>query len=270
MMTDWRRLFRLASRRQLPPAAPGEHAGGGVPPFMGNETRDATFGATSPPPTVPVNPKTSVARVPGVEKLDKADLTALAKAASTLGIPVDWLATVISFETGGTFSPTVRNKAGSGAFGLIQFMPTTASNMLKLDKDAAVAKGLAMNFKTQLEKMVVPYLKPHMPFKTLDDVYLAIFYPAAKGKAADAVIASTPSKVYTQNAGFDAGGKGYITKADITSRVRKVYSNATSLPRIVIATALWMQLFVSLGLLGVVTYELATKTDVLPFGKGKA
>lgn len=32
----------------------------------------------------------------------------------------------MAFETGRTFDPAVRNAAGSGAVGLIQFMPATA------------------------------------------------------------------------------------------------------------------------------------------------
>ena len=41
----------------------------------------------------------TVTRVPGIEKLSAAQLRALDAAANKLGIPVDWLATVISFET---------------------------------------------------------------------------------------------------------------------------------------------------------------------------
>src|SRR5690606_871732 len=36
------------------------------------------------------------------------------------------LMTAMAFETGETFSPSVMNAAGSGAVGLIQFMPSTA------------------------------------------------------------------------------------------------------------------------------------------------
>ena len=36
---------------------------------------------------------------------------------------------VMSFETGGTFDPGIRNAAGSGATGLIQFMPSTAAGL---------------------------------------------------------------------------------------------------------------------------------------------
>lgn len=44
-----------------------------------------------------------------------------------LGIPdPSYLMACIAFETGETFSPAIKNSAGSGAVGLIQFMPSTA------------------------------------------------------------------------------------------------------------------------------------------------
>ena len=46
--------------------------------------------------------------------------------AGRIGTRPEYLLAVMSFETGGTFSPGVRNAAGSGATGLIQFMPATA------------------------------------------------------------------------------------------------------------------------------------------------
>lgn len=43
-----------------------------------------------------------------------------------LEISPDFLMACMAFESGETFSPAVRNAAGSGATGLIQFMPSTA------------------------------------------------------------------------------------------------------------------------------------------------
>ena len=40
-----------------------------------------------------------------------------------------WLMSCMAFESGETFSPSVRNAAGSGATGLIQFMPSTAKDL---------------------------------------------------------------------------------------------------------------------------------------------
>ena len=120
--------------------------------------------------------------VPGVQNLTASQIDAVNSAAVKLGMDPDWLFTVISFETGGSFSPTVRNAAGSGAFGLIQFMPSTARNLLgTATNDEAVRKGMAMSFNEQLEKMVIPYLRGPK-YKSVEDVYLKIFYPVAMGK----------------------------------------------------------------------------------------
>ena len=193
----------------------------------------------------------TVTRVPGIEKLSAAQLRALDAAANKLGIPVDWLATVISFETAGTFSPTKRNMAGSGAFGLIQFMPSTAKWLLNAPtNDEAVRRGMAMSFEEQLQKMVIPYLQPHAKrFKLLSDVYLAIFYPVAMGKNADYVIGTAPGAVYTQNKGFDKTGKGYITRADVTRTIDNLSISAARNPRVAINSATpWGQVAVGASL----------------------
>src|SRR3546814_174031 len=48
--------------------------------------------------------------------------------AEELGLNPDDLMACIAWESGETFSPSIKNMAGSGATGLIQFMPTTAGN----------------------------------------------------------------------------------------------------------------------------------------------
>lgn len=164
----------------------------------------------------------SILAVRGIEKLSQSQLDALVRTADSLGIDPDWLATVMSFETGGSFSPTVRNAAGSGAFGLIQFMPSTARGILKTaTNEEAVRIGTGMSFEEQLEKMVIPYFRGRT-MRNLNDVYLQVFYPAAAGKGDDYVVGASPSAVYRQNQGFDREGKGYITRSDITRTINSV------------------------------------------------
>lgn len=167
-----------------------------------------------------------ILKVPGIEKISASERAALVAAANKLGINPDWLATVISFETAGTFSTSIVNRAGSGAFGLIQFMPQTARNILKTaTTEEAVRIGKSMTFTEQLTRMVIPYFSGRK-MTSLEDVYLAVFYPAAMNKAGSWIIGATPSAVYTQNAGFDKSGKGYITRDDVTSRLRSLYQSA--------------------------------------------
>lgn len=200
--------------------------------------------------------KPTVLRVPGIEKVSKGNLVALNNAAKAIGIPVDWLATVISFETGGSFSPSQPNKAGSGAVGLIQFMPSTAASILKV-KDPHLAQFMTKNmtFKEQLQKMVVPYFKGGV-YNTLNDVYLKVFYPAAMNKSANFVVGSAPSAVYNQNAAFDRDSKGYITRSDITRTINGVYDKASLLPPIVISTLIWSQVITGLAVAGAALYAL--------------
>ena len=46
--------------------------------------------------------------------------------AANLQTDPNFLMACMAFESGETFSPSIKSKAGSGATGLIQFMPTTA------------------------------------------------------------------------------------------------------------------------------------------------
>lgn len=168
----------------------------------------------------------SILKVRGIERLSSAELKALVSTAKALGINPDWLATVISFESAGSFSPSKLNAAGSGAFGLIQFMPFVAQNILKTSsKEEAARIGKSMSFTEQLQRMVIPYFKGRT-MNSLEDVYLQVFYPAAAGKADDWIVAREGTAVYRQNAGFDKERKGYITKRDITSTIRSVQNAA--------------------------------------------
>lgn len=190
----------------------------------------------------------TVLSVPGIENLNGSQLRALRKAADELGIQPDWLATVISFETGKTFSPSIVNQAGSGAFGLIQFMPSTAKAILKTSTNhEATVIGKLMTFNQQMTKMVIPYLKPFKGrMNSLNDVYLAIFYPAAMNKESGFVIGSSPSAVYTQNAGFDKSGKGYVTRADVTSTITNLYNSSHNRERTKIPSGIFGQIFAGL------------------------
>ena len=47
------------------------------------------------------------------------------------------------------------------------------------------------------------------------DIYILNFYPAAINKPRDYVIASTGSKIYSQNAGLDVDKNGKITVQDV-------------------------------------------------------
>jgi len=137
-----------------------------------------------------------------------------------LGIPdPSYLMACIAFETGETFSPAIKNSAGSGAVGLIQFMPSTAKAL-----GTTTAALATMTGEDQLE-FVWKYLRDYRGrLKTLGDVYGAILWPAMIGKPDDYVVFdrnNTKSpKLYSQNRGLDYNKDGKITKAEVVAKVQ--------------------------------------------------
>jgi len=155
------------------------------------------------------------------------NLMAVVKCCINLGWPIQTnlsnLLTCIAFETGRTFSPSVKNAAGSGAVGLIQFMPSTAK-----DLGTTTAALAAMTFMEQM-KYVEMYFRPYAKkVRTLEDLYLAIFMPKLIGATLQTIVFSQGSVGYDQNKGFDATKKGYINVFDITDRIRKMSDEGMS------------------------------------------
>ena len=78
----------------------------------------------------------------------------------------------MAFETGGTFDPAEKNKAGSGATGLIQFMPETAKGL------GTTTDELAKMTRTEQMKYVEKFLSDKgIEGKGLSDVYMAVLFP---------------------------------------------------------------------------------------------
>lgn len=136
---------------------------------------------------------------------------------SELGIAADHLMAAMAFESGETFRADVKNAAGSGATGLIQFMPATARAL-----GTTVEKLAAMTPEDQLN-YVYKYFKPYAGrLRTLSDLYMAILWPRAVGKPESYVLWTRESAptTYRQNAGLDADRNGAITKAESAGKVQ--------------------------------------------------
>lgn len=124
-----------------------------------------------------------------------------------------WLMTCMAFETGRTFSANVRNAAGSGAVGLIQFMPTTAKWLGTTTENLAL-----LSAESQLY-YVGKYFATWAPrIHSLTDMYMAILLPKYIGQPDDAVLFSDGVS-YRQNAGLDANRDGKVTKGEAAARV---------------------------------------------------
>jgi Transglycosylase SLT domain len=126
-----------------------------------------------------------------------------------LGFDPSWLMACMQFESG--LDPAKRNPA-SGATGLIQFMPSTASGL-----GTSVDALAAMSAEQQLE-YVGNYFAPFKgKIQTFADCYMAILWPKAVGAMDVYIIFGGGSAAYEQNKALDIGSKGYVTKGDAAS-----------------------------------------------------
>ncbi|HRH76782.1 MAG TPA: transglycosylase SLT domain-containing protein, partial [Cellvibrionaceae bacterium] len=166
----------------------------------------------------PPSPATTVKQIAWGAKVSKAFKLRAVEIANDLGVTVDYLMAAMAFETGASFSPSIKNAAGSGAVGLIQFMPSTAKAL-----GTTSDKLAKMSAVEQLEYVKKYFTPMKGKLKTLEDVYMAILYPAAVGKSEDYALFSEGSKTYEQNKGFDANKDGVITVAEVSFKVRGMY-----------------------------------------------
>lgn len=129
----------------------------------------------------------------------------------------DWLMACMAFESAETFRADIRNAAGSGATGLIQFMPSTAKGLGTTTDDLA-----AMTPEDQLS-FVYHYFKPYKGrLQNLGDMYMAILWPRGVGKPDEWVLWDAESRptTYRQNAGLDENEDRQITRGEAVAKVR--------------------------------------------------
>jgi len=125
----------------------------------------------------------------------------------------------MSFETGGSFSPSQKNMAGSGATGLIQFMPSTAKGLGTSTQELSkMNRAQQMKY---VEKHFDTFLKSGGSGYSMSDLYMSILYPAAVGKDEDYVMFRKGTIQYTQNKGLDKNNDGVITKAEAAAKASK-------------------------------------------------
>lgn len=126
----------------------------------------------------------------------------------------------MAFESARTFSPSIKNQAGSSGRGLIQFMEATARD-LGTTTDA-LARMTAVD---QLEYVYAYFTKYrwHERVRCLEDMYMAILMPKYISSPLGTVLFNDGTKAYTQNRGLDADQDGRITKAEAAAKVRAVY-----------------------------------------------
>jgi hypothetical protein len=132
---------------------------------------------------------------------------------TNLNIDPSWLMSVMGFETGYTFSPSIKNP-GSSATGLIQFVSSTAKSM-----GTSTTQLARMTAVQQLDYVEKYFNQYKGKINNLGDCYMAVFWPVAIGKPDSYVIATSPSSVYNSNSGLDVNYDGKITRGEAVARV---------------------------------------------------
>ena len=105
-------------------------------------------------------------------------------------------------------------------------MPKTAKGLgTTTDKLSKMSQVEQMKY---VENFLKPYLSKSKRPKTgwsLEDMYMAVFYPKAVGKKNSTVLFKKGTTAYKQNIGLDplikGKRKGYITKGMAAAKVRK-------------------------------------------------
>lgn len=137
--------------------------------------------------------------------------------AQRIGTRPEYLMAVMSFETGGTFNPALRN--GIGATGLIQFLPSTARGL------GTTTDQLAQMSSTEQLRYVEKYFdQPHLRGKlgTLEGLYTAVLSGSARSNSND-VLFNRGTRAYEQNP-LDWNQDGRITAGEaITPVAARMY-----------------------------------------------
>ncbi len=140
--------------------------------------------------------------------------------ARKIGTKPDYLMAVMYHESARTFSPSITNPH-SGAVGLIQFMPDTAT-----DLNTTLYKLKKMSNLTQLnyvEKYYLMWKKRGATFDKPYKLFLTTFYPASLTKGwvnnKNYIFGKEKSdnrarQIAKQNSGFDLDKDGYISVKD--------------------------------------------------------
>lgn len=139
-----------------------------------------------------------------------------------LGVPPEWLMSVMYSES--KFDAAVKNFKGSGATGLIQFMPATAGELgISLSALANMSHVDQMDY---VYKYLDNVRRRYGAFNSLTDLYLGILYPRAIGQDFCYTLYAKPSKSYRQNSGLDENKDGVVSVSDIDKRMLRLFPEA--------------------------------------------
>jgi len=173
-------------------------------------------------------PENSILAVPGLATATPETRAALLDVCAELGIPVDSLAVVISFES--AFDTRALNPLP--AAGLIQL--TVDANLPGFKTKAAILSVRDMPGEEQCRRVIRPYYAriPSAAGADPGHLYMLNFLPEKAGLPESTVLGRKDAPgfegaVYRQNSGFDRAKKGTILIADVyaaaESRARQAH-----------------------------------------------
>ena len=158
---------------------------------------------------------------------DEEFMSGISALSEKYNIPQNDILAMMDFETGGSFDPAQENLAGSGAVGLIQFMPETAKGLgTSTEELSKMSRSEQLEY---VDKHFETNLKGRLGDEggDISDLYMSVLFPAAVGKPDDFVLFgkgaiegyAEGSKAYEQNIGLDANKDGSITKVEAAAKV---------------------------------------------------
>ena len=131
-------------------------------------------------------------------------------------VQLNSLMACIAFESGETFSPSIKNGAGSGAVGLIQFMPATAEDLGTTTKQL-----VTMSAVDQLNYVRRYFSRYYRRIQTLEDMYMAILMPKYIGAPKTTAVFTKGGIAYQQNGGLDTNKDGFVTIEECAGKVNQ-------------------------------------------------
>lgn len=156
-------------------------------------------------------------------------------AASKLGVDnPQWLFDLIALESG--FDPMAENPRSS-AKGLIQFLDSTARSLGYTSSLDLITKHPSVE--SQMAGPVIDYLQQWAPYDSEYDLYMAVFFPAARNYAPETPFKTIFKDLYGASADkryneFTAANPGIETPQDYFNLIKKnsapdIFTKKTSL-----------------------------------------
>lgn len=174
---------------------------------------------------------TTIAAVRGLEATSLAFRSKLRDVAVQVGVHPDDLAAVISFETEGTFDPTIRNPS-TGAVGLIQWTEDGAQDVHGMSREQIaqldafdqldLVAGWFEHVNAWKGRTVCESVMGCRP----ENTYMVVFAPKFVGFPSNAVIYEEGTAAYEHNAALDRDDDGKITKEEAASGVVAILREA--------------------------------------------